>query len=77
MDPKIALDEVVHVLHDIEVDPDHAAAHGSELAQAVGHLREAHVEVPASLERLRRSLSARAAQDADDGVEGQFDNMPV
>ncbi len=79
MDPKTALDEVVHVLHDIEVDPKHAAEHGAELAEAVEHLRDAEVEVPASLESLNQSLSASANQHEaeEEVVEHQFDNMPI
>jgi len=79
MDPKTALDEVVHVLHDIEVDPKHAAEHGGELAQAVDHLRDAKVEVPASLESLNKNLSTSAKQHEaeEDAVEHQFDNMPI
>lgn len=75
MDPKTALDEVVHVLHDIEVDPEH----GAELAKAVEHLRDAEVEVPTSLESLNQSLSASANQHEaeEEVVEHQFDNMPI
>lgn len=79
MDPKTALNEVVHVLHDIEDDRAHAAEHSGELAEAVAHLREAHVEVPASLEGLTRKLevASNRAIASDAGIEDQFDNMPV
>ncbi len=79
MDSKTALDEVVHVLHDIEVDPTHAAEHGGELAEAVAHLREAHVEVPPSLDALSSALevASNRAIASEDAIEEGFDNMPV
>ncbi len=79
MDPKTALKDVVHVLEDIEKDAAHAADHSDELAEAVAHLQEAHIEVPKTLSDLNATL--RRAHDADqaveEAVEAQFDNMPV
>jgi hypothetical protein len=79
MDPKTALDEVVHVLAEIGEDPAHAEDHAPALAEAVQHLREAHVEVPGALASLtdRIAHAPRAAEAASDEDDEPFDNLPV
>ena len=79
MNSQKALEEVVHVLDDIQKDVSHAADHSTELEEAVSHLHEAEIEVPQSLRDLAENLG-QAAKDqdtGDDAEEAMFDNMPV
>lgn len=79
MDPKQALNEVVHVLEEIKHDPTHADEHGQALAHAVDHLRDADVEVPDTLANLAESLTKTQAEAhaRDEQIEDGFDNLPV
>ncbi len=74
------LDEVSQVLSEMEHDPEHAAAHADELAVAIGHMRDAMIDVPPALLDLAQRLDKASGiirRPDESGDEDAFDNMPV